>query len=188
METQKNMLEWLTLFAVFFGPIAAVYVTRYVDAIREKQSRRLDIFKTLMKTRGTRLNYEHVGALNLVEIEYYKEPRVLDALERYFQHLNDAASPNNWHQKSNHLFTKLLSEMARSLGYEIEQLQILTGGYAPQGWEDNERRQTVLQEKLIAFLDGKISLPIQAAQINTGSTANSSPRFVVPPGFPPPPA
>ena len=111
-EHAKSILEWLTLFAVFFGPIAAVYVTRFIDASRENRQRRLELFKTLMKTRGTRLHYEHVGALNLVEIEFYKEQRVLEALERYFQHLNDAVTPNNWQQKSNHLFTKLLSEMA----------------------------------------------------------------------------
>ena len=59
---------------------------------------------------------------------------------------------------------------------------MLTGGYAPQGWETNERRVVALQEKLMDLLDGKSSIPI------TTGTANAQPRFVPPPGFPPPPA
>jgi hypothetical protein len=180
-DQAKHIIDWLTVFALFGGPIAAVFITRFVDGSREVRQRKLLLFRTLMKTRGTRLHYDHVGALNLVEIEFYKERRVLDALERYFQHLNDSSSPNNWQQKSNHLFTKLLSEMARALGYEIEQLQILTGGYAPQGWETTEKRVTMLQEKLNSLLDGNISLSI------TNKTNNAAPKFIPPEGFPPPP-
>jgi Family of unknown function (DUF6680) len=37
----------------------------------------MDIFKTLMPTRRTPMYPEHVGALNLIELEYYKDKTVL---------------------------------------------------------------------------------------------------------------
>jgi hypothetical protein len=173
--------DGLTIAALVLGPLLAVGATRLVDGWREKRNKRTELFKILMRTRGVRLSPEHVGALNLVEIEFYKEQKVLDALEKYFQHLNDDSAKPNWAQKSVHLFTKLLSEMARSLGYEIEQLQILTGGYAPQGWETTETRQTKIQEKLLALLEGKSSLPVVSANISAPSTSQ------ITPGFPPSP-
>ena len=189
-EQTVRFFDWLTLAALIIAPIAsaigAVVVTRFTDARTARKKRRLDVFKVLMRTRSTRLNSDHVGALNLIEIEFYKEQKVLDALERYFQHLNNRNSAaDGWLQTSEHLFTKLLSEMARSLGYQIEQLQILTGGYAPQGWIESENRQTEIQRKTLALLEGKISLPITAGS-NTSPAAPAV--FTPPPGFPPPPA
>lgn len=187
MVTEPSNFDWLTLFAIFAGPIFAVIATRIIDSRRERRERRLGLFKTLMRTRGARLNQDHVGALNLIEIEYYKEQRVLTALEKYMQHLNDRRSNQThtdveiWLKNSDHLFTKLMYEVAKSLGYEIEQLQILTGGYSPQGWAEVEERGANIQKKLLAFLNGEIPLPIRG-------TVSGSTNFEVPPNFPPPPA
>ena len=40
-----------TIVAVILGPILAVCVTRYIDESRLKQTRRMDVFRTLMRTR-----------------------------------------------------------------------------------------------------------------------------------------
>jgi len=66
-----------TIVAVFLGPIFAVLVTPWVDNERLKQNRRMEVFRTLLRTRRIRLNPDHVGALNLVEIEFYGEKGVL---------------------------------------------------------------------------------------------------------------
>jgi len=62
--------EWINLAAILLGPILAVLVTRFIDSRRETQSRRMEIFKTLMRTRRTPTYADHVGALNLIEVEY----------------------------------------------------------------------------------------------------------------------
>lgn len=192
-----KFIEWLTLAAIFLGPICAVWMTRFVDGRREKKANRLAVFKTLMRTRGSRLNHEHVGALNLVEIEFYKEKNVSNALQRYFDHLNTRTTDERWLDTSNHLFTKLLYEIAKSLGYKIEQLQILTGGYAPQGWIDNEGRQEEIQNRLIALLQMKTALPITTSLVGAdcspsqmavaNDTTPRTAQFAVPPGYPPVP-
>ncbi len=180
--------EWITLSAVILGPILAVVVTREIDRRREKRTNRLAVFKVLMRTRGTRLNPEHVGALNLVEIEFYKEKKVSDALETYFDHLNGKVD-ERWLKASDHLFTKLLSEMAKSLGYKMEQLQILTGGYAPQGWADNENMQAKIQTRLVDLLEGRAGFPVVPYIASGNIQAAPSPtEDTAPPGFPPKPS
>ena len=66
------------------------------------------------------------------------------------------------------LRTKLLSEMARSLGFRVEQLDIFEGGYVPQGHVDIEREQAAIRRLLTEIADGKRSLPIE---IRTGEPA-----------------
>jgi hypothetical protein len=50
----------------------------------------MDVFRTLMRTRRMRLNPDHVGALNLVEIEFYRQADVIAAWETYWEHLRRA--------------------------------------------------------------------------------------------------
>jgi hypothetical protein len=76
-----------TIVAVLAGPILAVWVTRRIDESRLKQTRRMEVFRTLMRTRRMRLNPDHVGALNLVEIEFHGEVPVIEAWKSYWDHL-----------------------------------------------------------------------------------------------------
>ena len=55
-----------TIFAIVYGPIKAVKITRELDDKRAKEQRRLDLFRTLMRTRQVQLDAEHVYSLNLV--------------------------------------------------------------------------------------------------------------------------
>ena len=63
--------EWVTVAAIIIGPILAIQIQKILDNLREKKKRRITIFKTLMSTRATRLNKEHVEALNMIDIEFY---------------------------------------------------------------------------------------------------------------------
>ena len=60
----------LTLFAIFFGRIAAVQAKMWIQRETEKRNRKLEIFKTLMRTRGNPLSPEHVFALNTIILEF----------------------------------------------------------------------------------------------------------------------
>jgi len=56
--------EILTVIALVAGPIMAVLITRYLDDQRTYKARRMDVFRTLMRTRRTvflapRLNPPH---------------------------------------------------------------------------------------------------------------------------------
>ena len=57
--------------------------------------------------------------------------------------------------------TKVLSEMAKTLGIRVQQLDIFEGGYVPQGHVDIEREQVAIRRLLSEIADGKRSLPIE---------------------------
>jgi hypothetical protein len=164
------------VIATFTGPILAVLVTRYNDERRATRARRLDIFRNLMATRRALVSPDKVRALNTVEIEFYGIRSVEEAYRAIMAHINTPPPlPDGWNERHRSLLTKLLSEMAKVLGYELQQLDMLEGGYYPQVFADIEIEQQVLRRALIEVVSGKRPLLV-------------SPAAPAPPTpFPPPP-
>lgn len=156
----------LTVAATLISPLVAVLVTRYLDRSRAERDRKIDVFRTLMKTRRLRLSSEHVTALNLIEIEFYGHSDVTDARKKYFENLatklpEDQKDREKHFELQEQLLAKLLHAMAKTLKFKnIEQIDIMTGGYSPQGWADIEQQQHVLRFLLIDLLNGNRGLPI----------------------------
>ena len=160
-----------TIVVVFLGPVFAVLTARYLDKLRADKERKLDIFRTLMRTRGVRLHWEHVGALNLVEVEFIDHPAVVNAWKEYLTNLGEALPAieekdrfDSVLRKRGALLTRLIDEIAKVLGIEVKQLDILEGNYVPQGWDDAEWEQQLVRRGLINVLYGKASIPIQPHQ------------------------
>jgi len=156
-----------TIIAVLVGPIAAVLVTRWTDNRRIERDRRMDVFRNLMRTRRLRLSPDHVAALNLVEIEFYRIPSVIEAWKNYWESLNKqfptSPSPTELEgnrQDQERLLSKLLYVMAKSLQFDIEHLEIFGGGYTPKGWADIESQQNVLRSLLIETFSGNRAFPV----------------------------
>lgn len=151
--------------AVFLGPITAVFITRFIDHRRLKHGRRMDVFRTLMRTRRMTLTPDHVGALNLVEIEFHGEPNVINAWKDYFSYLGRKAPTESaevavFLSERGSLLTKLLHAMALTLKFQIEQLEIFEGGYTPQGWEDEQLTLQALRHYMLEILMGNRALPV----------------------------
>ena len=160
-----------TIVAVVLGPVIAVLITRYMDNLRADKARKLDIFRTLMRTRRMQLHWEHVGALNLVEVEFIDHPKVVDAWKAYLANLGEELPPIEQKDRYDRtlmmrekLLTTLIDEIAKVLKIEIKQLDILEGNYMPQGWADEEWEQKLVRRGLINVLYGRASIPIQPLQ------------------------
>jgi hypothetical protein len=168
------------VIATFAGPILAVCVTRYLDDRRQVRERQLRVFRSLMATRRTTLAPEKVRALNLVEIEFHGRENVISAFGALMTHLNDrqAVQQSDFTDRHQKLLTKLLSEMAKVLGYELPQLDVLEGGYYPQGHADIELEQQALRRAVIAVMTGNRPLLV--------SPAAATPAAPYPPPPPPP--
>jgi hypothetical protein len=84
----------LTLFAIFFGRIAAVQAQMWIQRETEKRNRKFEIFKTLMRTRGNPLSPEHVFALNTIILEFpcKTEPDTI-IRKKWDAYLNQLNSP-----------------------------------------------------------------------------------------------
>ena len=159
-----------TIVAVFLGPVFAVLAARHMDNRRADKARKLDIFRTLMRTRGLTSHWEHVGALNLVQVEFIDCPVVVNAWKAYLANLGEEIpiEQKNRHdafiKKRNSLLTTLIDEIAKVLKIKVTQLDILEGNYVPLGWADEEWEQQLVRRGLINVLYGRASIPIHADQ------------------------
>ena len=182
MEGQD--LAWATIAAVFAGPIAAVIMTRLIDWKRARDQRRLDVFRTLMRTRRTPTYPEHVGALNLVEIEFYGVPSVIDPFKALLKHfgtehtrhpneqtdgvedaderrIRDERFDTRIVNERSRLLAVLLHAMARKLKFnKIQQMEIFEGGYTPQAWANIELEQSVIRRYLVDLYLGNRVVPV----------------------------
>lgn len=178
-----TIFEIVTIAAIIGGPIFGVVIGRHLQNRGFEHDRRMEIFRTLMRTRRTPTLPEHVGSLNLVEIEFRRDPKVIEAWKALFKHLGtqhprrpdevvpdganeqgagarDTAYGNRLHDERQRLLAKLLHAMAKAVGFKIEQLEIFEGGYTPQGWADVELEQTVIRRFFAHLAVGQRAIPV----------------------------
>ena len=58
------------IWAVYAAPQKALETQWKLQLRDTAQKRRLDVFRTLMATRGNILHYRHVEALNLIDVDF----------------------------------------------------------------------------------------------------------------------
>lgn len=170
MNPSSDVFGWKILFATFFGPILAVIVTRITDRRREQRDRQKAIFRTLMSNRVTRLNPETVQSLNLIEIEFSADRKIVSAWHDYFAHLNteiplDQNRIQEFLSKRNNLYVLLLDKIARSPGYKIDQLSILDGGYYPTAAVQAETDNQAVRQLFAEIARGERSLAVNIENI-----------------------
>ena len=154
-----------TVFAIVYGPVKAVKVTRDADREQEKRDRKYVVLSDLMKTRRRRIDPVHVGALNLIELEFYNETAIISAYRNYAAYLNQSYPQEHdaFQRHLDHgddLFVELLYQIAQSLGFSFDKRDLTRLGYFPQGLsqlEDNSMTNALLAREI---LEGRRPLPV----------------------------
>jgi hypothetical protein len=160
-----TIADWLMIIAVISGPIVAVRLTRHLDNKKEIRSRKLDIFKTLMATRAYTVAWDHVHALNRIDLEFdknsKKEKAVIEAWKEYLDLLGDSDMPRDqWATRRVDLLVELLQKMAIVLDYDFDKTHIKNSTYSPVAHGDLEAEQSALRKGLIEVLEGKRPIPM----------------------------
>lgn len=174
------MLPALTVIAIFVGPIVAIQLQKMIERASEKRKAKLDIYKTLMATRGMGLHINHVQALNLIDITFRpkrfvffaskKEQAVLLAWKTYMEYLykypktSDKTSSDaidRWSEKKTELFIDLMHKMSNALGFNFDKVQIERQSYTPQGYGNDEAFRLQVQEQILQLFNGEIAIPVQ---------------------------
>ena len=166
-----NIDTWAVVLATIAGPVAAVFITRWNDHRREARYRLLHVYRVLMATRRSNISEDHVAAINLVEVEFHGVKPVIEAWSAYLTHLN-TPSPSGatneqhkaWNEKRAELLAILLVKIAAHLGISKGEIEILHGGYAPQGWATREQRLDDIQNYVIRLSQGQAVVPMVVAQ------------------------
>jgi len=175
--------DLLMIGAVILAPIVAVQVDKYLEKKRSKKERKLNIFKTLMATRGRILDPRHVEALNMIDLEFDGKKLVTDAWKAYLDHLINMpkypttegrnedekksdktiydSQMSSWGNERENFLADLLHTMGNSLEYKFDKTHIKRSIYSPQGHADIENEQQFLRKALIELLMGRLTLPVE---------------------------
>jgi hypothetical protein len=172
-----NAIEqfWITTFAVVVSPIIAVQIQKMLESIKEKRKKREEVFYALMRTRAARVSPDHVSALNRIDIEYYGtrffgihrrsriESEVNESWRMYLDHLNTTVSDDQigiWAVKRDELFTDLLYQLSKSLGYKFDKVTLKRGVYSPMAHGRLEEENKYFRQHLMKLFRGEVAFPI----------------------------
>ncbi len=162
--------DWVMILVVIAGPLVAVQLTRYLDNKRESKERKTQLFKTLMGTRSYTVSWDHVAALNRIDLEFDKndpkEKSVIEAWKAYHDLLNQKnLTAEQWDIKRTDLFVDLLYEMARVLNYDFDKTHIKNSSYSPIAHGTNEEETRQIRQGLIEVLNGTRTIPMRIESI-----------------------
>jgi len=155
-----------TFAATLLGPIFAVEVSKRRDAQRERKNRQVDVFRALMRNRRSALSPEFVGALNLIEVEFFDAPSVIAAWKKLLEHFSaphytDRNAQQLWIETRGRLQAEMLVVMAKYLKMHIPDLTIAGGGYSPIAYEELEGDQIAIRKLFVQIANGVRAVPVQ---------------------------
>jgi hypothetical protein len=163
-----NVDTWAVVLATIVGPIAAVFITRWNDHRREARGRLLNLYRTLMATRKMAISEEHVAAINMIKLNFMawnrslKHGRPISHISIRLIHLEPKLRRSRRQDRRAELLAMLLVKIAANLGITKGEIEILHGGYAPQGWVDRDLRIATIQDYIIRLSKGESVLPVNA--------------------------
>lgn len=162
----------IVALATLAGPVLAVQAQKWIERSREARIRKLNVFFSLMATRAARLSFEHVRALNMIDIEFYGRAKYQDLLDKwhvYHDHLSEQNIAKErvdaWVEKGDDLFLEMLHAMAIALGYKFDLVKLRRGSYIPRAHGEDEKAQRDIRDSLVAILSGDKPFPITVSSI-----------------------
>jgi hypothetical protein len=140
----------------------------------------MNVYRTLLATRARIVDFRHVEALNMIDIEFSsKSPEdaaVRNAWKDYLDALNDTADFNSPAKidKRRDLLAELLQRMGRALNYEFDFAYLKRRAYYPQVHEDEAQDNYNTRKKWLETLDGTRPLKMEVSAPNPHQTGIAS--------------
>lgn len=154
--------------AILLAPIVAIQIQKYLESFRDRKSRKINIYKTLMATRATSLSEKHIVALNSIDLEFNERKyiKVKKAWKIYLDHLNKPIpddtpeSDNLWKEKSANYLCNLLVEMGNSLNFKFDEVDIKNNIYLPIAHDNIDKEINFMRRGINEVLLGHRSIII----------------------------
>lgn len=163
--TTDSFLSFCTLVAIILSPIIALRVTAALDKRNEATKRKLELFRSLMKTRNAIFDAEHVHALNLIEVEFYGVEPVLSAFTTYIESRRpneptEKTAYDRYVEDGQRKRIDLIYQMSVNLGYKYDKKEIEDNAFFPLRWQLTTELAEANAVAINKLLTGKTRLPI----------------------------
>ncbi len=132
LDKNISLFTIINTIAIVIIPILAVVIGQYLQNRAKCRDDKMQIFKTLMTYRFFGWTNETVCALNVIEIVFSKDKKVIKQWKTYKDRLTIENPTQTDLQKIETEKNKLLEEMAKSLNYPIS-WETIQNPYLPQG-------------------------------------------------------
>lgn len=159
----------IEVLAILLSPLIALQVSARLDALKERRQRKVAIYRILMATRAQNLIWDHINALNSIDIDFAgpgkKDKAVRDKWKEYLDHLgDDQMEPSQWATTRIEKLVEVLFVMGPAVGYSFDKVHLKRGIYSPRFHgrleEDNEAIRTMARQ----LLEGKAALRVHVEE------------------------
>lgn len=187
-----TIADWLLITVTLLSPFLAVQAQKWIEEFRDYRQQKIKIFYALMQTRAHRLSFEHVQALNTIELAFRRssksEKTVREKWSSYLGQMEVApreedrdkftdaqlnAVWSTWEQKRQDLFVELLRAIGDDVGHIFSGQSILRGIYSPVAHGKLEQDQEIIRKGLASLLSGNhpIKMSISDFPVNEAAMA-----------------
>ena len=136
----------LIVLTSLISGLFATLVTILWQKISQEKQRKRDVFETLMSYRYDICDEKNVAALNKIHVVFQKNKEVIQAYQEFKAEADHAAlNPD----KPNQIFDKLLKileAMAKCLGYNNINWEVIKSYYLPQGLSTKLQEEALLRK------------------------------------------
>ena len=172
--------DYINIAAIILAPIVSVIVGQKLQDRARKRDDKMQIFKILMASRIYGWTNASVEALNLIEVVFAKDKKVIAQWKKYYDVLSVEKPDAAQREKMIKERESLLEVIAVSLGYKDNvTLRTIQNSYQPVGLADMLKKQERYQDNQLEIMD-MIKSFFVAAKTNTeehqnGQAKNANP-------------
>ena len=168
------IIAGITIWAIYYGPRHAAKKTKESDEHREKERRKWEIFRALMRYREELEAEEFVDSFNLIEVEFWDHENVIDARRDLLRHLNTAVLTEGpeltqYIEDRRRKMVFLLQAIAGICNTKVNDLSIIYDAYTSHEREKNKKLMIETREWIRQILEGSRNIPVQVAKVTSDS-------------------
>ena len=172
-----ELRDILIIIATASSPLIAVQVQKWIERSHERKKQKMEVFSTLMSTRALRTSADHVKALNMIDMTFYRvgrlrsktEQDVLDAWKEYFDNLQlHPEKPEELavcNSRRDELFVNVLFALSKDVGCSFDKVQLKRGAYWPVAHEQFEADLLVLRRGWAEVVAGNRPLKMEITNL-----------------------
>lgn len=170
--------DYINIAAIILAPIVSVIVGQKLQDRARRRDDKMQIFKILMASRIYGWTNASVEALNLIEVVFAKDKKVIAQWKKYYDVLSVENPDATQRGKIVKERDALLEVIAISLGYKDNvTLRTIQNSYQPIGLADMLKKQERYQDNQLELMERFMSLVPKAniEEGQNGQTENANP-------------